>query len=134
MLKFDLTIKKKAKFRNCIWISKLDLNKDQNLSFVFYFLKNWKQKNRFVFMGSLGDVTDQRSVWAQKNFLEKRTEIHFSIFIENRNWDLKFVFQFDNENEKWKKLKFLFHFKTKIECLFRPTDLTTSNIISNFHF
>ena len=51
-------------------------------------------------MGSLGDVTDQRSVWAQKNFLEKRTEINFSIFIENRNWDLKFVFQFDNENEK----------------------------------
>ena len=35
-------------------------------------------------MGSLGDVTDQRSVWAQKNFLKKRTEIHFSIFIENR--------------------------------------------------
>ena len=51
-------------------------------------------------MGSLGDVTDQRSVWAQKNFLKKRTEIHFSIFIENRNWELKFVFQFDNENEK----------------------------------
>ena len=73
-------------------------------------------------MGSLGDVTDQRSVWAQKNFLKKRTEIHFSIFIENRNWELKFVFQFDNENEKWKKLKFLFHFKTKIERLFRPTD------------
>ena len=38
----------------------------------------------------------------RKNFVKGRTEIHFSIFIENRNWGLKFVFQFDNENEKWK--------------------------------
>ena len=28
--------------KNCIWISKIDVNKDQNLSFIFYFLKNWK--------------------------------------------------------------------------------------------
>ena len=33
----------------------------------------------------------------------KRTEIHFSIFIENRNWDLKLVFRFDNENKKRNK-------------------------------
>ena len=58
-----------------------------------------------LFQGSLGDVTDQRSAWVQKRFREKRTEVHFSIFIENRNWDLKFVFRFDNENEKRKKLK-----------------------------
>ena len=63
---------------------------------------------RFVFKGSLGDVTDQRSAWAQKNFLKKLTEIHFSILIKNPNWDLKFVFQFDNENEERKKLKFYF--------------------------
>ena len=50
-------------------------------------------------------MTDQRSAWVQKRFREKRTEVHFSIFIENRNWDLKFVFRFDNENEKRKKLK-----------------------------
>ena len=59
----------------------------------------------------------------RKNFVKKRTKIYFSIFIENRNWDLKFVFQFDNENEKRKTLKFLFHFKTKIEYPFRSTDL-----------
>ena len=41
----------------------------------------------------------------RKNFVKKRTEIHFSIFIENRNWDLTFVFQFDNEIEKRKKQK-----------------------------
>ena len=58
----------------------------------------------------------------RKDFVKKRNKIHFSIFIENRNWDLKFVFQFDNENEKRKKFKILFHFKTKIECPFRPTD------------
>ena len=74
--------------------------------------------------GSLGDVTDQRSAWHRKDFVKKkeRTEIHFSIFIENRNWDLKFVFRFDNENEKRKKFKILFHFKTKIQCHFRPTN------------
>ena len=31
-----------TRIKNCIWISKFDLNKDQNLSFIFYFLKNWK--------------------------------------------------------------------------------------------
>ena len=35
----------------------------------------------------------------RKDSVEKRTEVHFSIFIENRNWDLKLVFRFDNENE-----------------------------------
>ena len=35
--------------------------------------------------------------------MKKRTEVQFSIFIENRNWDLKFVFRFDNENQKLKK-------------------------------
>ena len=54
----------------------------------------------------------------RKNFVKKRTGIYFSMFIENRNWDLKF----GSENEKRRKLKFLFHFKTKVECLFRPTD------------
>ena len=36
----------------------------------------------------------------RKNLVKKTTEIDFPIFIENRNWDLKFVFPFDNENEK----------------------------------
>ena len=58
----------------------------------------------------------------RKDFVKKRTEVHFSIFIENRNWDLKFAFRFDNENEKRKKIKTLLHFKTKLECPFRPTD------------
>ena len=57
-------------------------------------------------------------LWCRKDFVKKRTEVHFSIFIENRNWDLKLVFRFYNENEKRKKLKTLFHFKTKIECPF----------------
>ena len=58
----------------------------------------------------------------RKNLVKKRTETHFSVFIENRNWDLKFVFWFDNENKKPKKIKILFHFKTKIECPLQPTD------------
>ena len=63
---------------------------------------------RFVFKGSLGDVADQRI-----DFVKKRTEVHFSIFIENQNWDLKFVFRFDNENEKRKKSKLYFISKQK---------------------
>ena len=58
----------------------------------------------------------------RKNLVKKRTETHFSVFIENRNWDLKFVFWFDNENKKPKTIKILFHFKTKIECPLQPTD------------
>ena len=54
----------------------------------------------------------------RKKFVKKRTEIHFSIFIENRNWDLKFVFQFDNENEK--NSNFYFILKQKSNDPFDP--------------
>ena len=65
-------------------------------------------------------MTDQRSVWAQKKFRKKRTEIYFSIFIENRNWGLKFVFQFDNENEKRKNSNLYFILKQKSNVPFDP--------------
>ena len=52
--------------------------------------------------------------------MNKGTEVHFSIFIENRNWDLKFVFQFDNENEKRKKSKLYFILKQKSNVPFDP--------------
>ena len=71
--------------------------------------------------------------WHRKDFGKKQAEIHFSIFIENRNWDLKFVFRFDNENEKRKKFKILFHFKTKMECPFWPTDLIGFGLNLNFN-
>ena len=58
----------------------------------------------------------------RKNFVKKRTEVHFSTFVENQNWDLKFFFGFDNENKKRKKIKSLFHFETKIKCPFRAKD------------
>ena len=73
-------------------------------------------------MNNLGDANDKRSAGAQKKSHKKLTETNFSIFIENRNWDFKFVFQFDNKNEKRNKIKILFHFKKRIECPFRPTD------------
>ena len=102
--------------------------------------------------GNLGDAIVQRSARARKKSRKKRTKIHFSIFIKNRNWDLNLVFRFDNENEKRKKIKILFHFKTKIECPFWPTDcarihfksvhrkynsffdLKTKRILKIFHF
>ena len=65
-----------------------------------------------------------RGVLGHRNdFVKKQAEIHSSSFIENRNWDLKFAFPFGNENEKRKKFKMPFHFKTKIKCPFQPTDL-----------
>ena len=74
--------------------------------------------------GNLDDTIDERSARAQKrNLAKKRTEIHFSIFTENWNWDLKFVFPFDNVKEKRRKFKIPFNFKSKIECPFLPTDL-----------
>ena len=70
----------------------------------------------------------------RKDFVKKGTEVHFLIFIENRNWDLEFVFRFDNENEKRKKIKSLFHFKTKIKCPFQPTDSTFKYSNQNYNF
>ena len=62
----------------------------------------WKDS---FFKDSLGDMIDQRSAWAQKKFRKKRTEIQFSVFIENPNWDLKLVFRFDKDNDKQQQQK-----------------------------
>ena len=64
----------------------------------------------------------------RKTFVKKRTEIHFSMFIESPNWDLKFVFQFDNENEKRKKKsKLYFILKQKSNVPFDPRIELESN-------
>ena len=66
-------------------------------------------------------MTDQRSAWAQKKFCKKKEQnFIFQFFWKSKLW-LKFVFRFDNGNEKQKKCKILFHFKTKIKCPSRPT-------------
>ena len=119
-IKFEFKIRNSIETKTKIWV----------LGSIFWKIEN-KWKDSF-FKGSLGDVTDQRSASAQKRFREKRTGVHFSIFIENQNWDLKFVFRFDNENEKRKKLKTLFHFQTKIECPFRPTDWLPFSCLTDF--
>ena len=41
----------------------------------------------------------------RKNLVKIWTESHFSIFIQNRNWDLKFVFPFDNKKGKLKEIQ-----------------------------
>ena len=62
-----------------------------------------------------------------KNLVKKQTEIYFSIFIENQNWDLKFVFRFENKKKnnnnktnKKKKSKFYFLLKRKSNVPFDP--------------
>ena len=72
----------------------------------------------FVFKGNVGDFTGQISTWAKKisRRKKKRNEqkINVSIFIEHWNSDLKFNFQFDNDNKNQKKfLKFNFISKQK---------------------
>ena len=71
------------------------------------------------FKGSLGDVTGQRSAWVHKKICKKVSRVDFSIFIENRNWDFKFVFRFDNEKEKRKK-KLCFILKQNLNVPFKP--------------
>lgn len=47
----------------------------------------------FVFKGNLGDLADQVSTWAKKKSRKKnKNKIPFSIFVENRNSDLRFIF------------------------------------------
>ena len=68
----------------------------------------------------------------RKDFVKKRTEIHFSIFIEHRNSDLKFVFRFDNENEKRKKkkkLKLYFILKQKPNAPFDQRILSVHELL-----
>ena len=48
------------------------------------------------FKGNLGDLTDQISTPAKKKYRKKQTATF--IFYRKSNLDLKFVFQFDNEN------------------------------------
>ena len=97
----------------------------QKLKFEFYFFLK-KTENRWkdwFFKGHLNNVTDQISTREQKKiWKKKRTEIHFSIFIENRNWDLKFVFWFDNKDENHKNFKIRYHLNTTIKCPFWLTD------------
>ena len=97
----------------------------------------WKIESKWkdsFFKGSLGEVSDQRSVLAEKkDFVKKGTEVHFSIFIENRNWDLKFVFQFNNENEKRKKSKLYFILKQKSNIPFDPW-IRAPKVTFNFQF
>ena len=99
-----------------IWKSNLNLKFEfqfkQKSKFDFYFLFSifWKIENTWkdsFFKSSLGDVTDQRSASAQKRFHEITKRNSFFNFYWNRNWDLKFVFRFDNENEKRKKFQIL---------------------------
>ena len=62
--------------------------------------------------------------WSYKHSGKEKAlkKTQFSLFIESRNLDLKFVFRFDKENKNLKYFNIQFHFKTKIECHFWPMD------------
>ena len=66
--------------------------------------------------------------------IENGQKINFHFFGIIENWTkMKWTFSYtdDNKYKKRKKFKTIFHFKTKIECLFRPT---ASVYISSIHF
>ena len=81
-------------------------------------------------------MIDQRSAWSQKKFRKKRTEIQFSVFIENPNWDLKLVFRFDKDNDKQKKKKKKFYFilKQKSNVPFDPPAGLDLKVTFSFRF
>ena len=82
-------------------------------------------------------MIDQRSAWSQKKFRKKRTEIQFSVFIENPNWDLKLVFRFDKDNDKQnktKKEKTCFILKQKSNVPFDPPAGLDLKVTFNFRF
>ena len=54
----------------------------------------------------------------RKNLEMKQTEIHFSIFIENRSWYSKIVFRFNNQNKNEKISTFGFILKQKSKISF----------------
>ena len=66
MLNFDLTNKKKNE------IQKLHLN--------FEIRVRQRSKFKFFFKGKLGDMTDQRSVWAKKIFCKETNRNSFFNF------------------------------------------------------
>ena len=82
-------------------------------------MKNWKIDEKIRFLRVM--LLIRGVLQCREDFVKKRTEVPFSIFIENRNWDLKFVFRFDNENEKRKKkTKLYFILKQKSNVPFDP--------------
>ena len=64
----------------------------------------------------------------RKDFVRKQTEIHFSIFIENRNLDLKLVFQFDNASV-YENVHFIF---VRLSIITKKWKLVIGNFQFNF--
>ena len=108
MLKFDLTFKKKNEIQKSHLNSAIRLKQQSKFEFYFLFFEKIENGTTDPFLWEIYVMWLIRGVLRRrKYFVKKGTEVHFSIFIGNWSWDLKFVFQFDKENEKRKKLKFL---------------------------
>ena len=120
--KFNLTIKRKNKIQKLYLNFQFRLKQKSRLEIYFLVFKKLKIDEKIHLGANFGDLTDQISARAKKNLEKNEHKIDFSIFIENRNCDLKLVFGFDNENKNRKNFKIQFHFTMKIKCPFRPTD------------
>ena len=114
----NLKIKFEFKIRN-------SFKQKLKLEFYVLFFEKLKINEKIHFLkGSLGDVTDRRSASAQKKISWKNEQkfiFQFLMKIEIGTSNLFFDLIMKTKNEK-KKIKTLFHFKTKIECPFWPTD------------
>ena len=81
MLKFDVTVKKKNEIQKLHLSFEIRLKQRSKFEFYFLFFGKLKTEEQVRFTVSLGDMTDQRSVWAQ-NFVKKRTEILFQFLLK----------------------------------------------------
>ena len=117
MLKFDLTVKKKTKFKNCIWISKFDLNKGQNLSFIFYFLKKLKIEEQIRFYGkSRWCVWSQECLGTEKIWYKNEQKFIFQFLLKSEIgiWDSFFNLIMKTKNEKNSNLYFILKQKSNV--------------------
>ena len=68
----------------------------------------------------------------RKDFVKKQNKIHFSIFIENRNWDLNSFFNLIMKTKNQKNSKFYFILKQKPNVPFDPRIIDRLDRISSY--
>ena len=88
-----MTIKKKSEIQKLHLNFKIRLKPKSIFEIYVLFLKKLKIDEKIRFSkGNLDDLTNQISTRAKRKISEKsENKIHFSIFVETQNSDLKFV-------------------------------------------
>ena len=103
--------------------------KNENVFWIFNFpitIDNWKFKKFYHFSIFNFEVKNEmcKNVLFYFNFKTENwmaLSVHGFNLVGQKGHSI-FVLKWNNFVLKWKKFKIQFHFKTKIECPFQPTD------------